>query len=190
MSDVRDASDSIDSAHGGVQVGMMNRISFCLLVACCVNSFGQTNSASPSAKLFSLSGPALRTAMFEKETPMEWSQSTEKNNPKSETQFAQTDLTLTLDTSDAKSGPPPEPMSLETRERALMLKYHERLKQTGYLTRPEPPSDNLLIRIADSTFRPEVFKIGKASVSCSIVTAIKRMNPLCLLNPFVLGISW
>ena len=168
----------------------MNRISFCLLVAGCVNSFGQTNSASPSAKLFSLSGPALRTAMLEKETPTEWSQSTETNNPKSETQFAQTDLTLTLDAPDAKPGPSPEPMSAETRDRAIMLKYHERLKQTGYLTRTEPPSDNLLIRIAHSTFRPEVFKIGKTSVSCSIVTAIKRKNPLCLLNPFVLSVSW
>ena len=169
---------------------MMNRISFCLLVAGCVNSFGQTNSPSPSAKLFSLSGPALRTVTLEKETPTEWSQSTETNNPKPETQFAQTDLTLTLDSAGAIQGPPPEPMSSETRKRAIMLKYHERLKQTGYLTRPEPPSDNLLIRIADSTFRPEVFKIGKTSVSCSIVTAIKRKNPLCLLNPFVLSISW
>ena len=168
----------------------MKRISFCLLVACGVNSFGQTNSTSPLAKLFSLSGSALRTALLEKETPAEWSQGTETYNPKSETRFAQTDLSLTLDAPDAKPGSPPEPMSSETREQALMLKYHERLKQTGYLTRPEPPSENLLIRIADSTFRPEVFRIGKTSVSCSIVTAIKRKNPLCLLNPFVLSISW
>jgi len=121
---------------------------------------------------------------------MAWSQITETTGSKSETQFSQADLTLTLDSPDAKPTPPPEPLSAETRERAIMLRYHERLKQTGYLTRPEPPSDNLLIRFADSTFRPEVIKIGKTSMTCSIVTAIKRKNPLCLLNPFVLTLSW
>jgi hypothetical protein len=169
---------------------MMNRVFFCLLAACCVNSFGQTNSAPPSAKLFSLSGPALRTATLEKEALTEWSPITETTSSKSEAQLAQTELTLTLDSSAAIPGRSAEPMSAETSERALMLKYHERLKRTGYLTRPEPPSDNLLVRFADSTFRPEVFKIGKTSVTCSIVTAIKRKNPLCLLNPCVLGFSW
>ena len=169
---------------------MMNRMSFCLLVAGCVNSFGQTNSVSPRAKLLSLPGPALRGVTAEKETSMASSQITETAGPEAQIQFSQTTLTLTLDSPDVKQAPPPEPLSAEVRERAIMLKYYERLKQTGYLTRPEPPSDNLLIRFADSTFRPEVLKIGKTSVTCSIVTAIKRKNPLCLLNPCVLTLSW
>jgi len=118
------------------------------------------------------------------------SQITETTGPEAQIQFSQTTLTLALDSPDVKQAPPPEPLSAEVRERAIMLKYYERLKQTGYLTRPEPPSDNLLIRFADSTFRPEVLKIGKTSVTCSIVTAIKRKNPLCLLNPCVLTLSW
>jgi len=194
MSDVSDAAIRLIRLRvertRRARVGMMNRLFFCLLIACCLNSFGQTNSASSSAKLFSLPGPALRTPMLEKETPTEGSQITDTTISKSETQFAQPDLTLTLDSSDAKQGPPPEPMSAETREQAGMLRYHERLERTGYLTRPELPSENRLVRLAASTFRPEVFKIGKTSVSCSIVTAIKRKNPLCLLNPFVLTVSW
>ena len=120
---------------------MRNRISFCLLVVGCVNSFGQTNSSLPSAKLLSIPVLALRVATLEQETSMAWSQITETTRSKSETQFSQADLTLTLDSPDAKQAPPPEPLSAEARERAIMLKYYERLKQTGYLTRPEPPSE-------------------------------------------------
>jgi len=95
-----------------------------------------------------------------------------------------------MDSSGLEHAPSSEAISAETRERAIMLKYHERLERGGYLTLPEPPSENRLVRLAESTFRPEVFKIGKTSMSCSIVTAIKRKNPLCLLNPVVLNLSW
>jgi len=53
-----------------------------------------------------------------------------------------------------------------------------------YLTRPEPLS------FADGIFRPEVVHLGKTSVSCSLLTALKRKNPLCLLNPIVFQLSW
>jgi len=53
-----------------------------------------------------------------------------------------------------------------------------------YLTRPEAPSDSGLVRYVDRLFTPEVIRIGKASVSCPFVTAIKRNNPLCLLSGF------
>ena len=34
--------------------------------------------------------------------------------------------------------------------------------------------------------------VGKTTVSCSILTAIKRKNPLCLINvnPYFLKVSW
>ena len=51
-----------------------------------------------------------------------------------------------------------------------------------YLTRPEAPSDGGPVRYFDKLFTPEVIKIGKASVSCPLVTAIKRKDPLCLLS--------
>jgi len=110
--------------------------------------------------------------------------------PQKETRVFSTNEAFKIDSPIPETAQPRAEMSAENRERALMLRFHERLEQGGYLTKPEPPSDNRLVRFAESTFRPEVFKVGKTSVSCSIVTAIKRKNPLCLLNPFVLSISW
>jgi len=59
-----------------------------------------------------------------------------------------------------------------------------------FLKRPEPLLDDLFSRTLNGIFLPEPFRIGKTTVSCSLVTAIKRKNPLCLLNPIVLNISW
>ena len=56
-----------------------------------------------------------------------------------------------------------------------------------------PPPDNLLARGFNSftgLFEPEEFKVGKTKVSSSITTAIRRKNPLCLLNPIVFNVSW
>jgi len=42
-----------------------------------------------------------------------------------------------------------------------------------------------------SIFEPEVFYVGRrTTMSCSILTAIKRKNPLCLLNPIIFNVSW
>lgn len=60
-----------------------------------------------------------------------------------------------------------------------------------YLTRNEPPQfNNPVNKFVDQVFRPEVFHIGKRPATCSIWTAIKRKNPLCLLNPLVFQASW
>ena len=67
---------------------------------------------------------------------------------------------------------------------------YERLERDGYLTRREPPTENLLIRFMDSTFEPEVIRLRKVSVSCSLLTAIKRKNPFCLVNPIFLHVEW
>jgi hypothetical protein len=53
-----------------------------------------------------------------------------------------------------------------------------------YLARPEPLS------FVDGIFRPEAVHLGKTSVSCSLLTALKRKNPLCLLSPIVFQLSW
>jgi len=42
----------------------------------------------------------------------------------------------------------------------------------------------------NSIFVPEVVQFRKVSVSCSIITAIKRKNPIALLNPIFLDIRW
>ena len=60
-----------------------------------------------------------------------------------------------------------------------------------YLVRAEGPLfDHGVNRFLDQVFRPEELKVGKLSVSSSITTAIKRKNPLCLLNPIIFQISW
>ncbi len=60
-----------------------------------------------------------------------------------------------------------------------------------YLVRAEEPVfEHGVNRFFDQVFRPEEFHVGKHTVSSSITTAIKRKNPLCLLNPIVFQASW
>jgi len=67
---------------------------------------------------------------------------------------------------------------------------YQRLDRAGYFTRAPMISRNALDRGIDNIFDPEVFRLGKTTVSCSIFTAIKRKTPLCLANPIFLNISW
>ena len=53
-----------------------------------------------------------------------------------------------------------------------------------YLTRSAAPSNSGLVRFVEGIFTPEVIHVGKASVACPVVTAIKKKNPLCLLSGF------
>jgi hypothetical protein len=45
-------------------------------------------------------------------------------------------------------------------------------------------------KVLDPILVQESIKIGKVHLTGGIVTAIKRKNPLSLLNPFVLGLDW
>jgi len=70
--------------------------------------------------------------------------------------------------------------------------YHrlERLDREGRLSVGDRPSDNRFVRALDHIFRPEAIRIGNTYFSCSVITAVKRKNPLCLLNPLVVSVSW
>jgi len=70
------------------------------------------------------------------------------------------------------------------------LQMFYRLDKAGYLTPAAPPSDNHFFRFVDNTFLPEVIHFRKVDVSCTLITAIKRKNPLCLLNPLFFNLSW
>lgn len=60
-----------------------------------------------------------------------------------------------------------------------------------YLVRAEGPVfEHGVNGFLDQVFRPEEFHVGKYAVSSSITTAIKRKNPLCLLNPIVFQAAW
>lgn len=84
----------------------------------------------------------------------------------------------------------PEQMSLNSWTSDFHQQIYRRLEEGGYLNRPRGPSDNLFVRAVDGIFRPEVVHFKKVDVSCSLVTAIKRKNPLCLLNPIFLSVDW
>ena len=44
--------------------------------------------------------------------------------------------------------------------------------------------------VLDPILVPEVLKLGKVRVASSLINAVKRKNPLCLLNPIVFAASW
>jgi len=74
-----------------------------------------------------------------------------------------------------------------------MERLYDKLERGGYLARRDPPADNRLTQFAralDAVFAPEVIKIGGTSIAFSPYTAIKRKNPLCLLNPIPIAVSW
>ena len=54
----------------------------------------------------------------------------------------------------------------------------------------EPPPETPIGRALDSVARPEVVRMGEADLSCSIITAVKRKNPLCLVNATFLDLTW
>jgi hypothetical protein len=71
-------------------------------------------------------------------------------------------------------------------ELALM----RRMEREG-LMRPAGPTygSDVERKIAEA-FRPEIIHVGHVHICSSIITAIARKNPLCLLDPDILGISF
>ena len=84
--------------------------------------------------------------------------------------------------------PLPDKMFLGSSERVQA--FYRRREEGGYLTRRELISKNVFDRCMDAVFEPEVIHLRKIDVSCSLITALKRRNPLCLINPIVLNVSW
>jgi hypothetical protein len=69
-------------------------------------------------------------------------------------------------------------------------RIYARLDNEGFFERPLARSENLLDRALDSIVVPEPIKLGKVTASCSVYTAIKRRNPLCLINPMFIHLAW
>lgn len=81
-------------------------------------------------------------------------------------------------------------MKLDSYSGEFDYRTYRQLHENAFLTRAESESDDLFSRVVANIFEPEVFRIGQTAVCCSVVTAIKRKNPLCLLNPLVFTICW
>jgi hypothetical protein len=84
----------------------------------------------------------------------------------------------------------PVRLTLDTQPGEADLRTYRLLAENGYWNRPSPQSDNVFVRVVNDIFEPATFRVGKTTVACSIVTALKKKNPLCLLNPIVLNVSW
>jgi hypothetical protein len=170
----------------------MDKVSFisCALAFWCLNTSGQTNAPAASGELFSLPSLQLRPLGSEPTEPVQAHTPGPGEGPQSHKASGKPakvspDVAVT-----SNPGHLPEQMTLTSDERDLALRIYDRLEKGGHLTRREPRSDNAFVRSMDAVFEPEVIRIGKVSVSCSIITAIKRKNPLCLINPLFLGVSW
>ena len=55
---------------------------------------------------------------------------------------------------------------------------------------PAQPSQNPFVRATDAIFSPAPIRLGSTYISFTPITAWKKRNPLCLLNPLVFNISW
>ena len=142
-----------------------------------------TNSMPEYARLFILPDPHLRTE------PADPPKSTSVP-----TVSAQREIRLSSLPADTHAPAPQTPLVdhvfLSTdRDNLDSQAYHHYPPDFGII-RPVRSSDDPLVRCLDSVFRPEEFRVGKTTVSCSILTAIKRKNPLCLINPIFLNVSW
>ena len=78
-------------------------------------------------------------------------------------------------------------MSAEADER--FADVYRRLAERDDLFPPRP-SENPFVRATDAIFAPAPIRLGSTYISFTPVTAWKKRNPLCLLNPLVLNISW
>lgn len=65
------------------------------------------------------------------------------------------------------------------------LELTERFDRAIVSNRPARLSATGADRWFRDVFEPEVFHLGHMTVGSSFATAIKRRNPLCLLNPYV-----
>jgi len=163
---------------------------------------GQTDSPAPR-HWFSLPAPLLRplpptsdaskSVLIDNQYPVSLSlyasQPARKPLLLAETQFADSP---TGEIDLAKSSPAGllGQMSLHSPLGDADLRTYRRFEENGYLKRPPAKSDNAFVRVANNIFEPTPIRIGKTTVVCSLITAIKKKNPLCLLNPMVLSISW
>jgi hypothetical protein len=133
----------------------------CAMALSCLCCCGQTNTcAQPTARFF-LPPMKLRAAI--------------------ELETAAPKPALSVGSASAASA---EMVTLESTLNGGGLPSRVIRSDEFYLTRPEPLS------FVDGVFRPEVLHLGKTSISCSLLTALKRKNPLCLLNPVVFQLSW
>jgi hypothetical protein len=169
---------------------LVNQASFILFAAalCSWNSCGQTNAFLVPVRWFSVPSPQLRPLTTGAGTPIPVQNARDETSAFPEIQAAPTQRTdANVDRLNLEH---PEQLTLSSRPGDFDFRTYRMLEERGYLRRPEPKSDNRFVRFVNGIFEPTPIRLGKTVVTCSIITAIKRKNPLCLINPLVLTVSW
>jgi len=170
----------------------MNKASlWCLAVAfywC--EGFSQTNRPLPRT-LFSLPHLELKRLECEPGVPPQAQQPESSERAPGRGAFVAHAMSVTVSTNSGNPAPAEFALSSTLDDDIFRkLDIYRRLDEGGYLTRSGSRSDSLIERSLDYTFRPELLHVGKTTMSCSLITAIKRKNPFCLLNPYFFQLSW
>ncbi|SRR5258705_1187529 len=164
----------------------MNAVGF-LFAFCGLTCFAQTNSTPVPAPLFLPPELQRVPTTIEEMLPKHWRPGGERDAPQASAARAEQSATAPVQISATY-----ERMTGDIDEGRLERLYRrlDQLDREGRLMQRDEASENRLARALDTVFRPEVIKIGGAAVSCSVITALKRKNPLCLLNPMVIAVAW
>jgi hypothetical protein len=168
---------------------IMSKTRLCWFAAAfyCCEGLGQTN-CPPSRSLFLL--PRLELKKLECD-PEQARQLGQPERTSHREPLVAPAVSVTLSTNSASSAAGDVALNSSVNDDFFQkLDIYRRLDEGGYLTRPAINSENLVARSIDSIFRPDPVHVGKATMSCTLLTAIKRKNPLCLLNPIFFQLSW
>jgi hypothetical protein len=121
---------------------------------------------APDVKLFAITQPTLRTSA------------------------------VPIEPSQIAARPPVEVMLTREAPLDLLTQRYETMTGTPLLyrrpTRQEPAGAYgfLQTKVLDPIVAMESVKVGKVHLTGGIVNAIKKKNPICLLNPFVFAVDW
>ena len=86
---------------------------------------------------------------------------------------------------------PSRDVSANTPDTASALQSYNIRSDRFYLVPPvEQAPESPLGRALNSIAGPEVVKLGNKTLECSAITAVKRKNPLCLINATFLKMTW
>lgn len=158
------------------------RVIVMLVVAMALTTAAQPNSHPQYTRWFIVPEPQLRT---------EYTEPPASRSDPPESQVDLSSLPAKMGSADLKIQRS-DPIALNVDRGAQDFEsYYLRQQDFGFIQSAHVSDDTLVTRAFDSVFRPEEFRVGRTTtVSCSIMTAIKRKNPFCLLNPIFLNVSW
>jgi hypothetical protein len=157
--------------------GLLRRFAFAYGIAgTSFISVAQTNSTLANMQWFAVSAPQLRT------------ESAAPANPAAQAQKVRAAASPITSGSTESQAPLASSFSISVSREDIDL---YRAYQNFGLIQPVLVSRDPLSRGLEAIFRPDEFHLGRrVTFSCSLATAIKRKDPLCLLNPTFLNLSW